>query len=202
MRSSQSRGRILRTGHRDLADIHRCPGRIYTVALSIPGRNHEWGGDTTGLRLSNFKNELKGCGPFRHDDPRDRPLEVFGGTTTVHFGREQSSHVLVPVIPPKAQPITHRSSWPRLFVTDTGRQLGWPVPFPRCQRSGRRALGSTRYNVGQITGAGGHQGDLGGAFTHQSNIPAHRVVTARHALNISSVLGGGSKTTVRMPASS
>ena len=27
----------------------------------------------SGGKLSNFKNELTGCGPFLHDDPRDRP---------------------------------------------------------------------------------------------------------------------------------
>ncbi len=71
----------------------------FTVALSIRGRDYEWGGDTTGLRLSNFKNELKGCGPFLHDDPRDRPPHIFGGTTTVHIGPDRPAHVLTPVIP-------------------------------------------------------------------------------------------------------
>jgi hypothetical protein len=51
------------------------------------------------LRLSNFKNELKGCGPFLHDDPTDRPVEVYGGITAVHFGPDQQAHVLTPVIP-------------------------------------------------------------------------------------------------------
>ena len=71
----------------------------FTVALSIRGRDYEWGGDTSGLRLSNFKNELKGCGPFLHDDPRDRPPDIFGGTTTVHIGPDRPAHVLTPVIP-------------------------------------------------------------------------------------------------------
>ena len=71
----------------------------YTVALSVLGRDYEWGGDTTGLKLSNFKNELKGCGPFLHNDPRDRPDEIFGGTTTLHFGPDRAAFVLAPVIP-------------------------------------------------------------------------------------------------------
>jgi uncharacterized protein len=71
----------------------------YTVALSVLGRDYEWEGDTSGLRLSNFKNELKGCGPFLHDDPRDRPPDIFGGTTTVHLGPDRPAHVLTPVIP-------------------------------------------------------------------------------------------------------
>ena len=72
----------------------------YSIAVSIRGMDYEWGGDTTGLRLSNFKNELKGCGPFLHDDPRDRPPEVFGGTTKLHLGPERPAYVLTPVIPP------------------------------------------------------------------------------------------------------
>ena len=38
--------------------------------------------------MSNFKNELKGCGPFLHDDPRDRPPAIFNGTTTLHFAAQ------------------------------------------------------------------------------------------------------------------
>ena len=71
----------------------------YTVAFSVLGRDYEWEGDTSGLRLSNFKNELRGCGPFLHDDPRDRPPDIFDGTTTVHLGPDRPAHVLTPVIP-------------------------------------------------------------------------------------------------------
>ena len=55
----------------------------------------------SGGKLSNFKNELTGCGPFLHDDPRDRPADVFGGTTSLHFGRDKQPYLLVPIIPPK-----------------------------------------------------------------------------------------------------
>ena len=72
----------------------------YRVALSVRGRDYEWG-KATGARLSNFKNELRGCGPFLHDDPRDRPAAVFGGKNTLHAGPEQQSCILVPVIPNK-----------------------------------------------------------------------------------------------------
>ena len=46
-----------------------------------------------------MKNEFTGCGPFLHDDPRDRPIAVFGGTTTIHFGSGRDNYVLLPVIP-------------------------------------------------------------------------------------------------------
>ena len=72
----------------------------YRIALSIRGRDYEYGG-ASGGKLSNFKNELKGCGPFLHDDPRDRPPAVFNGVTTLHFGGAKAPYVLLPIIPPK-----------------------------------------------------------------------------------------------------
>ena len=72
----------------------------YRVALTVRGKDYEYGGGSGG-RLSNFKNELKGCGPFLHDDPVDRPKEIFGGQTTLHFGSKQQAYLLLPVVPPK-----------------------------------------------------------------------------------------------------
>jgi hypothetical protein len=42
---------------------------------------------------------MRGCGPFLHEDPRDRPDSVFGGTTTLHGGPERVSFILLPVVP-------------------------------------------------------------------------------------------------------
>ncbi len=71
----------------------------YRIGLSVGGKDYEYSGETGG-RLSNFKNELKGCGPFLHDNPTDRPMELFGGRTTLHFGPQHATHLLLPVIPP------------------------------------------------------------------------------------------------------
>jgi predicted acyl esterase len=68
----------------------------YRIALSVRGKDYEWQ-KTTGAKLSNFKNELLGCGPFLHNEPRDRPAAVFGGKTTLHL--DPDSYVLLPVIP-------------------------------------------------------------------------------------------------------
>jgi uncharacterized protein len=68
------------------------------IALTVRGRDYEYGGGSGG-KLSNFKNELRGCGPFLHDDPEDRPNDTFAGTTTLHFGEASPSYVLIPVIP-------------------------------------------------------------------------------------------------------
>ena len=70
----------------------------YRIALSIRGKDYEWQA-MTGAKLSNFKNELRGCGPFLHDDPRDRPHRLFAGTTTLYIDSEGFSHVLVPIVP-------------------------------------------------------------------------------------------------------
>jgi predicted acyl esterase len=74
----------------------------YRIGLSVRGKDYEYGGGSGG-KLSNFKNELTGCGPFLHNDPRDRPLAIFGGTTSLHFGRGRAPYLLLPIIPPKKQ---------------------------------------------------------------------------------------------------
>jgi predicted acyl esterase len=68
------------------------------VALSVRGRDYVYPGGSGG-RLSNMKNEFTGCGPFLHDDPRDRPTAIYGGTTTIHLGKGHDNYVLLPVIP-------------------------------------------------------------------------------------------------------
>ena len=70
----------------------------YRIGFSLRGKDYEYAG-ASGGRLSNFKNELRGCGPFLHDDPLDRPADIFAGETTLHTGAEQPAYVLLPVIP-------------------------------------------------------------------------------------------------------
>ena len=70
----------------------------YRIALTVRGKDYEYSGPSGG-RLSNFRNELRGSGPFLHDDPRGRPVEVFGGRTTLHTGGEHAAYLLLPVIP-------------------------------------------------------------------------------------------------------
>ena len=70
----------------------------YRIGLSVRGRDYEHA--VSGGRLSNFKNELRGCGPFLHDDPQDRPRAVFGGSNRLHFSAGCRPYLLLPVIPP------------------------------------------------------------------------------------------------------
>ena len=72
----------------------------YRIALTVRGRDYVYPGGSGG-KLSNMKNEFTGCGPFLHDDPRDRPTSIYGGKTTIHFGEGHDNYVLLPVIPGK-----------------------------------------------------------------------------------------------------
>jgi len=72
----------------------------HRLALTVRGKDYEWQ-KSTGAKLSNFKNELLGCGPFLHNDPRDRPPSVFGGKVTLHMGAQHPSYILLPIIPKK-----------------------------------------------------------------------------------------------------
>jgi len=102
---THSRKQPLKPGEVVALDIEIWPTSIvvpagYRIALTIRGKDYVYPGGSGG-RLSNFKNELTGCGPFLHDDPRDRPSQGFAGTTGLHFGGAARPYLLLPVIPPK-----------------------------------------------------------------------------------------------------
>jgi hypothetical protein len=75
--------------------------------LSVRGRDYVYPGGSGG-RLSNMKNEFTGCGPFLHDDPRDRPVAIYGGETTIHVGGGKENFVLLPIIPEKVDVVPTR----------------------------------------------------------------------------------------------
>jgi uncharacterized protein len=93
----------------------------YRVALTVRGKDYEYGGPSGG-KLSNFKNELTGCGPFLHNDPVDRPPDIFGGTTTLHFGRDMASFLLLPIIPAK-----------KVTATKAAKASKKPTPKPKAK---------------------------------------------------------------------
>jgi hypothetical protein len=69
----------------------------YRIGLSVRGRDYVYPGGSGG-RLSNMKNEFTGVGPFLHNDPRDRPPEIFGGKNTLYAGGDRTSYLLLPII--------------------------------------------------------------------------------------------------------
>jgi uncharacterized protein len=102
---THSKKQPLKPGEVVALDVEIWPTSIvvpagYRIALTIRGKDYIYPGGSGG-RLSNFKNELTGCGPFLHDDPRDRPPQVFAGVTGLHFGGAARPCLLLPVIPAK-----------------------------------------------------------------------------------------------------
>ena len=71
----------------------------YYLVLTVRGKDYEYPLAETQI-LSNFKNQLTGCGPFLHNDPfvRNENLE---STTTLHFSPDSPSYLLLPIIPLK-----------------------------------------------------------------------------------------------------
>ena len=71
----------------------------HRLALSVRGRDYVYPGDSN-VQLGEYAN-WTGCAIFRHDDPRDRPAEIFGGDVTLHTGPKEQAHVMLPIIPAK-----------------------------------------------------------------------------------------------------
>jgi predicted acyl esterase len=99
-----TRSRNLKKGEVVECDVEVWPTCIvvpagYRLALSVRGRDYVYpGGAGAGLKtLGTFT----GVGPFKHDDPRDRPAAVFGGDVTLHAGPGRNAYVMLPIIPEK-----------------------------------------------------------------------------------------------------
>ena len=70
----------------------------YRIALSVRGKDYEYPGGVGGPGIRQL-GAFTGVGPFRHNESRDRPVETFGGTVTLHCGPDHQAHVLLPIIP-------------------------------------------------------------------------------------------------------
>ncbi|HEX5695688.1 MAG TPA: CocE/NonD family hydrolase [Acidimicrobiia bacterium] len=68
----------------------------HRLGVTIRGKDYQ--GTAPAGSISTFKNPFTGVGPFLHDDPGDRPPEVFAGVTTIH-GSGESASILLPFIP-------------------------------------------------------------------------------------------------------
>ena len=64
----------------------------YKISLVVGGKDFERKGET---------GQLKGSGPFYHNDPSDRKKGLFDGLTELHSGPERDSYLLLPMVPPK-----------------------------------------------------------------------------------------------------
>ncbi len=68
------------------------------LAFSVRGKDYVYPGDSY---METPYGNWTGCAIFRHDDPRDRPADIFGGDVTLHTGPKRRAYVMLPVIPEK-----------------------------------------------------------------------------------------------------
>ena len=81
--------------HRNLLEV--VPGRAYDVEVEMwPASASVPAGGS--LLLSIRGSDADNMGQFRHNDPDDRPSELFAGWTTVHTGPDAVSRLTVPVV--------------------------------------------------------------------------------------------------------
>jgi uncharacterized protein len=71
--------------------------RGYRVALTICGKDYEYGG--TPVIAPHVPYPLRGVGPFTHNEPRNRSTEIFGGINTLHFTGSCRPWLMLPIIP-------------------------------------------------------------------------------------------------------
>lgn len=91
---------LLTPGHVYELDIEIWPTSIvippgHTLALTIRGSDYNHGLKPAQLGWCT----MTGVGPFQHDDPLDRPAEIFSGTVTLHTGPRHAAFLVLPVIP-------------------------------------------------------------------------------------------------------
>jgi len=73
----------------------------WTLALSVRGKDYEYTGELSEFAKT-FHYGTRGTGGMTHNDPINRPRDVFGGTVMLHGGGQRASYLLVPIIPPRA----------------------------------------------------------------------------------------------------
>jgi predicted acyl esterase len=64
----------------------------YTLALTIEGKDYVY--DPGHAKATNWFSSTS-----RHDDPADRPADVFGGTVTLHGCGQHAAYLMLPIIP-------------------------------------------------------------------------------------------------------
>jgi predicted acyl esterase len=71
----------------------------YQLALSIRGKDYEF--DGTAAPIPNAPFPMKGVGPFTHTNPKDRPPHIFNTLNHIHFSKDFTPYILLPIIPAK-----------------------------------------------------------------------------------------------------
>ena len=63
---------------------------IWPMGIALPAGSR--------LELLMQGRDFEHCGFFQHDDPVDRPPQIFGGTHTIHAGGDTPSSLLLPML--------------------------------------------------------------------------------------------------------
>ena len=89
-------------------EIHECNVEIlptcivlpagWRVVLTVRGKDYEYEGELSEFGKK-FYYGTRGTGGMTHNDPDNRPQDVFGGKVTLHAGGRRESYLLVPMIP-------------------------------------------------------------------------------------------------------
>ncbi|MBM4312793.1 MAG: CocE/NonD family hydrolase [Deltaproteobacteria bacterium] len=93
-------------------DVYECDVEIVTsclvvpsgwrVALTVRGKDYEYEGEVSEFGKK-FHYATRGTGGMTHNDPDDRPADLFGGRVTLHAGGGREAYLLLPVIPPGSE---------------------------------------------------------------------------------------------------
>ena len=70
----------------------------WIIALSVRGKDYEYEGELSEFGKK-FVYATRGTGGMTHNDPDDRPQDIFGGKVTLYAGGGRESYLLLPIIP-------------------------------------------------------------------------------------------------------
>jgi len=70
----------------------------WRVAVTVRGKGYEYEGELSEFGKK-FHYATRGTGGMTHDDPDNRPKDVFSGTVTLHAGGGRDAYLLLPIIP-------------------------------------------------------------------------------------------------------
>jgi uncharacterized protein len=89
-------------------EIYECDVEIVTscivvpagwrAALTVRGKDYRYDGELSEFGRT-FCYATRGTGGMTHNDPDDRPADVFGGKVTLHVGNGCDAYLLLPIIP-------------------------------------------------------------------------------------------------------
>jgi predicted acyl esterase len=90
-------------------EIYECNVEIVTscivlpagwrIALTIRGKDYEYEGELNEFGKK-FHYASRGTGGMTHNDPDNRPADIFGGKVTLFSGAGKNAYLLLPIIPP------------------------------------------------------------------------------------------------------